>query len=60
MATEMIKGVSLDGLTKRQKTTMKRHGEHHSAKHLKEMVKAMKKGQTFTQSHTTAMKKVGK
>ncbi len=56
----MIKGVSLDGLTKRQKTTMKRHGEHHSAKHLKEMVKAMKKGQTFTQSHTTAMKKVGK
>ena len=60
MATEMIKGVSLDGLTKRQKTTMKRHCEHHSAKHLKEMIKAMKKGQTFTQSHTTAMKKVGK
>ena len=35
----MIKGVSLEGLNKRQKTTMKRHGEHDAAKHLKEMVK---------------------
>ena len=60
MATEMIKGVSLEGLNKRQKTTMKRHGEHHSAKHLREKVKAMKNGQSFSQSHTTAMKKVGK
>ena len=60
MATEMIKGVSLEGLNKRQKTTMKRHGEHHSAKHLREMVKAMNRGRTFTQSHKSAMRKVGK
>ena len=60
MATEMIKGVNLDGLTKRQKTTMKRHGEHHTKKHLQSMVKDMKAGKSFTQSHVLAMKKVGK
>jgi len=39
---------------------MSRHASHHTAKHLKVMVESMKKGQTFTQSHKTAMKKVGK
>ena len=60
MATEKVKGVSLGGLNKRQQTAMKKHGQHHTAKHLKAMVDAMKKGQTFAQSHKTAMKKVGK
>ena len=43
MATEKIKGVSLAGLNKRQVTAMKRHGKHHTAKHLRAMVVAMKK-----------------
>ena len=43
MATEKIKGVSLGGLNKRQQTAMKRHGQHHTAKHLRVMVTAMKK-----------------
>ena len=60
MATEKVKGVNLGGLNKRQQTAMKRHGQHHTAKHLRAMVVAMKKGETFTQSHKTAMKKAGR
>ena len=55
-----VKGVSTTALNRRQQTAMSRHGSHHTAKHLKAMVDAMKKGQTFAQSHKTAMKKVGK
>ena len=55
-----IKGVSITALNKRQQAAMSRHASHHTAKHLKVMVESMKKGQTFTQSHKTAMKKVGK
>ena len=55
-----VKGVSMVGLTKRQQETMKKHGKHHTAKHLRAMVLAMKKGETFTQSHKTAMKKAGR
>jgi hypothetical protein len=55
-----IKGVDLSGLTKRQVSAMRRHSKHHTAKHLKSMVRAMKKGKTFTQSHTIAQKKVGR
>tara|TARA_R100001443_G_scaffold9125_2_gene18724 strand:+ start:134 stop:307 length:174 start_codon:yes stop_codon:yes gene_type:complete len=47
-------------LTDRQKTTMKKHSVHHSAKHMASMKKAMLSGKTFTQAHTIAMKKVGK
>ena len=53
MATEKVKGVSLAGLNKRQAMAMKKHGKHHTAKHLRAMVVAMKKGETFTQSHKT-------
>ena len=60
MATEKVKGVSLAGLIKRQAMAMKKHGKHHTAKHLRAMVVAMKKGETFTQSHKTAMKKAGR
>ena len=55
-----VKVVSTTALNRRQQTAMSRHASHHTAKHLKAMVDAMKKGQTFTQSHKTAMKKVGK
>ena len=55
-----IKGISLKGLNKRQKSAMRRHKNHHTAKHLKVMVRAMKKGSTFTRSHKIAMKKVGR
>ena len=60
MAIEKIKGVSMNGLNKRQIGAMKRHSQHHTAKHLRAMVVAMKKGESFTQSHKTAMKKAGK
>ena len=55
-----IKSVSIKGLTKRQTSAMKRHSKHHTAKHLKAMVKSMRRGSTFTKSHKVAMRKVGK
>jgi hypothetical protein len=55
-----VKGVSVDGLNKRQVTAMKRHARHHTRKHLRAMVTAMRKGKTFVQSHRIAQKKVGK
>ena len=58
--TDYVKGVSMKGLNKRQKTAMRRHKAHHTSKHLKAMVTSMKKGKTFTQSHKVAMKKVGR
>ena len=60
MATEKIKGVSMAGLNKRQVTAMKRHSKHHTAKHIRTMVQAMKKGKTFGESHKIAMKKSGR
>jgi hypothetical protein len=44
----------------RQKLTLKKHSKHHSKKHMKLMKEEMKKGKTFTQSHTLAQKQVGK
>ena len=55
-----VKGVSMMGLTSRQAMAMKRHSVHHTGKHIKLMVAAMKKGASFGQSHKMAMKKVGK
>ena len=57
--TDYVKGVSMKGLNKRQKSAMRRHKTHHTAKHLRAMVRSMKGGKTFTQSHKIAMKKVG-
>ena len=48
------------GLNKRQTNAMKKHSKHHTAKHLRAMVAAMKRGSTFTQSHKAAMKKTGR
>jgi|TARA_R100000781_G_scaffold100716_2_gene64203 hypothetical protein len=58
--SKSVKGVSLSSLNTRQQGAMKRHSKHHTAKHLRAMVKSMKRGKTFTQSHKIAMKKVGK
>ena len=58
--TNYVKGVSMKGLNKRQKSAMRRHKSHHTAKHLKAMATAMRKGKTFSQSHKIAMKKVGR
>tara|TARA_R110001583_G_scaffold78145_1_gene212119 strand:+ start:802 stop:975 length:174 start_codon:yes stop_codon:yes gene_type:complete len=55
-----VKGVDISKLTKRQQTAMKNHSKHHTAKHIKGMVSAIKSGKTFTQSHKAAMKKVGR
>jgi hypothetical protein len=55
-----VKGVDLSALNKRQQTAMKRHGEHHTAKHLRDMLKRMKKGKSFTEAHKASMKAVGK
>ena len=55
-----VKGVDLSALTKRQQTAMKRHGEHHTAKHLRDMLKRMKKGTSFTAAHKASQKAVGR
>ena len=55
-----VKGVNISLLNKRQQGAMKRHAKHHTAKHIRMMVNAMKKGATFGGSHKMAMKKVGK
>ena len=47
-------------LNKTQKKAMNRHARHHSLKHMKEMAKDLESGKTFSQSHTRAMRKVGK
>ena len=60
MAVTKVKGVSVNGLNKRQITAMRRHARHHTRKHIRAMVTAMRKGSTFTNSHKKAMKKVGR
>ena len=55
-----VKGVDLSALTKRQQETMKRHGEHHTAKHLRDMLKRMVKGTSFTAAHKASQKAVGR
>lgn len=59
-SVKAVKGVPTKGLTDRQATTLKKHSVHHTKKHIKAMVDAMKKGATFTASHKMAQIKVGK
>lgn len=49
-----------DGLTDRQKKTLKKHSVHHTKKHMDLMIKLMKEGKSFTEAHNVAKKKVGK
>jgi protein-disulfide isomerase-like protein with CxxC motif len=48
------------GLKPRQKKTMNKHARHHSLKHMRSMARSMKKGATFGQAHSRAMRSVGK
>ena len=47
-------------ISKKQKSTLKKHSKHHTKKHMAEMRRRMKAGSTFTAAHKAAMKKVGK
>ena len=53
-------GKKTEGLTKRQEDTMKRHSVHHTKKHMDMMRSLMIKGDTFSQAHKKAQRKVGK
>tara|TARA_R100001440_G_scaffold62987_3_gene83169 strand:- start:3465 stop:3695 length:231 start_codon:yes stop_codon:yes gene_type:complete len=55
-----VKGVDVCSLTMRQQKTLEKHSVHHTKKHIKMMVDAMKKGASFGASHKMAQKKVGK
>tara|TARA_Y100000589_G_scaffold261264_1_gene251411 strand:- start:77 stop:259 length:183 start_codon:yes stop_codon:yes gene_type:complete len=60
----MVKVASIKNIIKdlkpRQQKTMRSHARHHSLKHMRSMANAMKKGATFGQAHTKAMRSVGK
>jgi hypothetical protein len=47
-------------LTPRQQSTLKKHSEHHSAKHMAMMRKEMRAGKSFTAAHKKAQKTIGK
>ena len=47
-------------LTIRQKKALARHAEHYTSKHMASMKKAMRKGSSFGNAHSKAMKKVGR
>tara|TARA_Y100001951_G_C11290445_1_gene271757 strand:- start:756 stop:908 length:153 start_codon:yes stop_codon:yes gene_type:complete len=47
-------------LTPRQQTTLKKHAEHHTTKHMAMMRKEMRAGKSFTAAHKKAQKMVGK
>jgi len=38
---------------------LKAHAKHHTRKHMREMIKMMDTGMSFTKSHNATMKKVG-
>jgi len=46
-------------INKKEKKTLSKHKKHHTAKHMSQMKKDMKKGVTFKKSHSKAMRKVG-
>tara|TARA_R100001377_G_C3187443_1_gene109143 strand:- start:493 stop:672 length:180 start_codon:yes stop_codon:yes gene_type:complete len=59
MATNLT-GVNLKGLSGTQKSQMQTHKVHHTKRHLQKMATEMRRGKTFTQSHTIAKRLVGK
>ena len=54
-----IKNIIKD-LTPRQKKAMRRHAVHHSLAHIRSMTRSLKKGSTFANAHSKAMKTTGK
>tara|TARA_R100001163_G_C5024116_1_gene166133 strand:+ start:238 stop:417 length:180 start_codon:yes stop_codon:yes gene_type:complete len=59
MAKNLI-GINLKGLTSVQRGQMSKHKIHHTKRHLAKMATLMRQGKTFKQSHTIAMRTVGK
>tara|TARA_Y100000004_G_scaffold171098_1_gene206733 strand:+ start:724 stop:900 length:177 start_codon:yes stop_codon:yes gene_type:complete len=57
---ESVNGVDISGLKEEDKISMRLHASHHSKRHLEEMVKDLKRGRSFEQSHNEAIRKVGK
>lgn len=57
---ESVNGVNISGLKEEDKISMRLHASHHTKKHLEEMVKGLKRGLDFKQSHNEAYRKVGK
>ena len=56
MAAKKVKS-----LTTRQKQTLQRHAQHHTAKHMTMMIKEMKNNDmSFSAAHKKAQKLVGK
>jgi len=47
-------------LSKRQSATMDKHKQHHSAKHMADMRKSMRAGDSFSKAHKKALRKVGR
>jgi hypothetical protein len=58
--TIKVKGVSMTGLSTRQQQAMKKHGKHHTGKHIRDMKKRMSKGASFTAAHKQSQKAVGR
>tara|TARA_R100001510_G_scaffold16650_1_gene14045 strand:- start:9611 stop:9784 length:174 start_codon:yes stop_codon:yes gene_type:complete len=54
------KMVNMDGLSAKDKASMKKHSAHHSISHMKYMIAIMRRGQSFQKAHKLAMQKVGK
>ena len=60
IAMEKVNGVDISELREEDQATMRVHAPHHSKKHLEEMVKDLKGGKSFGESHEIAQRKVGK
>ena len=54
------KAINMDGLSAKDKASMKKHSAHHSIGHMKYMIAIMRRGQSFKKAHKLAMQKVGK
>ena len=52
--------MNLKCLIATQKIQMSTHKTHHTKAHLRKMAAEMRRGKTFKQSHTIAMRAVGK
>ena len=57
---ETVNGVDISELKEEDKANMRIHAPHHSKRHLEEMVKDLKSGKSFSESHQIAQRKVGK
>ena len=55
-----VKGVDISKLKPNQQKAMKSHSIHHTAKHIRSMLKMMLKGKSFSKSHIETQKIIGK